>query len=393
MGMVLLGLEEMEVESAIHEEWDFPDEGSSKDITSLHPYPGRFIPAIPAHAISKYLGDSSGKHILDPFAGCGTTLVAGQISNHNVTGIDASPIACLLQRCYTKRVKPDSLELLSGLSDEFRGSSNEVEDVDVVVEHLGIPNLRHWFQDEAIIAIHDYTNKVNDIESKGARELSWLALSRVLVRVSNQQSDTQYRAIKSKYDGGDIRQIICKSIEKVSKVIQNRSVANGDNVATIIHGDSRRPGSFEGVKGVDLVVTSPPYPNAYEYWLYHKYRMYWLEMDPIWLRANEIGARPFYSGSGKKGADDYQGDMADVWRNLNEVCNIDATQVWIVGDSVIKGELVDTAQLVVDAAEGFDWVVADRKDRILPRNRSSFQGIGRQNREEVLVFKRGGLLK
>ena len=53
--MVLLGLEEMEVQSEIEEEWDFPKEGSSDDITALHPYPGRFIPAIPAHAISKYL--------------------------------------------------------------------------------------------------------------------------------------------------------------------------------------------------------------------------------------------------------------------------------------------------------------------------------------------------
>ena len=41
-------------------------------------------------------------------------------------------------------------------------------------------------------------------------------------------------------------------------------------------------------------MTSPPYPNAYEYWLYHKYRMYWLGMDPIAVRQQEIGARPHY---------------------------------------------------------------------------------------------------
>jgi site-specific DNA-methyltransferase (cytosine-N4-specific) len=28
--------------------------------------------------------------------------------------------------------------------------------------------------------------------------------------------------------------------------------------------------------------------------LYHKYRMYWLGMDPIAVREHEIGARPHY---------------------------------------------------------------------------------------------------
>ena len=41
---------------------------------------------------------------------------------------------------------------------------------------------------------------------------------------------------------------------------------------------------------VGLVITSPPYPNAYEYWLYHKYRMYWLGLDPIAVKKQEIGA-------------------------------------------------------------------------------------------------------
>ena len=49
-----------------------------------------------------------------------------------------------------------------------------------------------------------------------------------------------------------------------------------------------------GDEGFGRLVTSPPYPNAYEYWLYHKYRMYWLGFDPIPIRENEIGARPHY---------------------------------------------------------------------------------------------------
>ena len=53
--------------------WTFPDSSSNGHITSLHPYPARFIPIIPRILIENL----QVKHkitILDPFAGCGTTL-------------------------------------------------------------------------------------------------------------------------------------------------------------------------------------------------------------------------------------------------------------------------------------------------------------------------------
>jgi hypothetical protein len=378
----------MNIKSISTGEWDFPDEGSHLSITSLHPYPGRFIPAIPNHAISKYLGKTSGKHILDPFAGCGTTLVSGILNEHRVTGIDASPLAALLQRCYTMQLKSSTVPHLEELHEKFKHSSNSEEEFSTLGLRLAIPNLDHWFSEQAVRTVDSYLSIVNQIDPQNAREMAMLALSRVLVRLSNQQSDTQYRAIENEADENGIRQTICKSLTKIIQVIEKESDENGAFEATIIHGDSRMVDSFKSVSDVDLVITSPPYPNAYEYWLYHKYRMFWLGMDPIWLRANEIGVRPHYSGSGKKGPEDYRADMEAVWENLDNVCSIDATQVWIVGDSVIKGELVDTAKLIIESAAKFEWIIVERKERVLPRNRSSFQGIGRQNREEVLTFKR-----
>lgn len=378
----------MSIKSISTGEWDFPDEGSHLSITSLHPYPGRFIPAIPNHAISKYLGKTSGKHILDPFAGCGTTLVSGILNGHRVTGIDASPLAALLQRCYTMQLKSSTVPHLEELREKFKHTSNSEEEFSTLGMRLAIPNLDHWFSEQAVRTIDSYLSIVNQIDPQNAREMAMLALSRVLVRLSNQQSDTQYRAIENEADENGIRQTICNSLTKVIQAIEKESDENGAFEATIIHGDSRMADSFKSVSDVDLVITSPPYPNAYEYWLYHKYRMFWLGMDPIWLRTNEIGVRPHYSGSGKKGPEDYRADMEAVWENLDNVCSIDATQVWIVGDSVIKGELVDTAKLIIESAAKFEWIILERKERVLPRSRSSFQGIGRQNREEVLTFKR-----
>ena len=43
-------------------------------------------------------------------------------------------------------------------------------------------------------------------------------------------------------------------------------------------------------ESVDLVVTSPPYGNANDYHLYHRFRLFWLGADPRLLAAMEIGS-------------------------------------------------------------------------------------------------------
>ena len=84
------------------------------------------------------------------------------------------------------------------------------------------------------------------------------------------------------------------------------------NVLALDHAIIRQP--------VGLVVTSPPYPNAYEYWLYHKYRMWWLGFDPLAVKASEIGARAhFFKGSNSHTADDFKRQMTDIMGILERV--------------------------------------------------------------------------
>ena len=47
----------------------------------------------------------------------------------------------------------------------------------------------------------------------------------------------------------------------------------------------------------DLVVTSPPYPNAYSYHLYHRSRLIWLGYDPERFKKIEIGSHRKYSAN------------------------------------------------------------------------------------------------
>src|SRR5207247_8794998 len=106
---------------------------------------------------------------------------------------------------------------------------------------------------------------------------------------------------------------------------------------------------------IGLVVTSPPYPNAYEYWLYHKYRMYWLGMDPIAVREAEIGARPHYFKKNHQTEADFERQMSHCFRLLSQVMRIDAFACFVVGRSIIHGREIDNEALLERAAlpQGF----------------------------------------
>lgn len=71
-----------EIEST---DWDFMGENTQMHLHSLHPYPARMIPQIPARAIE--LWSKKGDRVLDPFAGCGTTLLEAVIRGRNAVGV------------------------------------------------------------------------------------------------------------------------------------------------------------------------------------------------------------------------------------------------------------------------------------------------------------------
>src|ERR1700716_2140703 len=60
----------------------------------LHPYHGKVIPQLVEVMPERYL--PAGGHVLDPFAGSGTTLVQALESGRDATGVELAAFNCLL---------------------------------------------------------------------------------------------------------------------------------------------------------------------------------------------------------------------------------------------------------------------------------------------------------
>src|SRR5438552_18873134 len=89
-------------------EQELPERERTKHVHRLHPYLGKFIPQLVEVLLARYV--RTGGHVLDPFAGSGTTLVQALESGLDATGVDVAAFNCLLMNVKTQAYNPFVLE-------------------------------------------------------------------------------------------------------------------------------------------------------------------------------------------------------------------------------------------------------------------------------------------
>lgn len=152
-----------------------------------------------------------------------------------------------------------------------------------------IINLDLWFEDFVVNELVIIKEEILKIEDDDLRDLCLVALSAIIVNVSNQDSDTRYVRVIKQLKHKDVLEKYMRQLKKIRKLMlwSYMEIKKGQTLVKVA--DSREMDIFPE-DSADLCVTSPPYPNAYDYHLYHKYRLFWLDMNPYHLRRNEIGA-------------------------------------------------------------------------------------------------------
>src|SRR3954470_6035777 len=105
-------------------EGELPERERTKHVHRLHPYLGKFIPQLVEVLLGRYF--APGQHVLDPFAGSGTTLVQALESGLDATGVDVAAFNCLLvdvkTRPYNLFTLEHELRDACGRLDRFEGT-------------------------------------------------------------------------------------------------------------------------------------------------------------------------------------------------------------------------------------------------------------------------------
>lgn len=373
-----------DVDLFLSADWDFP--ASPRRVGDVHPYPARFIPELPALALDCLRPNGP---VLDPFCGSGTTLVEAVRRGQQAIGVDLNPIACLMSRVKTTRWNPCDEAVVERHARALVAHSTS-GDIAVLKElALGIPRLDHWFEPWAQRLLAGAVAYVRQLDPGDPwRDRLALAVSASTVRIGNQESDTRYAAVSKSLGPIAALRILEDALRRITDWLRANASSIESCAAEVVESDARCIPQEDGVAAV--AVFSPPYPNAYEYWLYHKYRMYWLGFDPIEVRGCEIGARPFYSGSGTMTADDFGREMSEVFSQVHRLLRPGGAAIVVVGDSIIRGESIDNSDVLTGAADksGFDLLAS--RFRFIRKTSTSFnrQHSRARSGEHVLLFSR-----
>ena len=358
-------------------DWNFPNRIVHNDIEGLHPYPAKFITEIPG-ALLDILPVPPGTAVLDPFCGSGTTLVESQRHGVPCIGIDLNPIAGLIARVKTA-------PLPAGIEQAVEQSVERAR-------HIGsapipvIPNLDHWFKRPIQSALAACTATIDET-SPECHDILRLALSSIIVRVSNQDSDTRYAAVSKNVEPEDVFAGFAASAQRIIAALAARDYELAP--ATVIGADTLGATASDIGHPVGLVITSPPYPNAYEYWLYHKYRMWWLGFDPLAVKQREIGARAHFFKRNHHTPEHFMDQMTKVFDLLRSVIILGGFACFLIGRSKIHGRIIDNAAIMDEVANDAGFSTIFKVERSISPHRKSFNlSHAKIRRETLLIFHR-----
>ena len=275
-----------------------------------------------ARALIEQFSDP-GDLVLDPFCGSGTLLVEAMPIGRNMIGMDIDPVAAFVSRVKTMRISPvqlrksagkvlDAIEPYERSAEEYESLmfsdigdihlSNEADSNNVDIPH--IPNISHWFRNYVALDLAVIRREIDLLDvPKRHRDFLKLCFGSIIRNSSNADpvpisglEVTSYMLKKEK-EGRKInpfklfRMRLRRSLDDWEE-FQER-INGACTWAHIRHGDAARVRRYVR-KPVNVVITSPPYHNAVDYYRRHTLEMYWLNLvetqqDRLAIRSKYIG--------------------------------------------------------------------------------------------------------
>ena len=377
-------------------------------VHNYHPYAAKFIPQLPRYLIKKFTNPYD--VVLDPFCGSGTAIVEALLLERYGVGIEINPIGALVSKVKTTPLNEEQILSVTQFLKELEPIKNILlikyqnnnlfqyinnnninkneQNLPDLTDTLNFPNKLHWFKRDILDAILHIKHKIDNLDDKDVHDFLLVALSSIIVKVSNQESETRYAAIDKKVSIADVFTLFEDKVKDMTKRMQEFKSLLSEKVYAKIYWRDSRFIDFIPENSIDFIVTSPPYPNTYDYYLYHKLRMIILGFDYKDVQENEIGSRHKHSSKGED-IRTYIHSMKQCFQNFANILKPGHFFAIVVGDSVIRGEKYDGYDLIknITSSTGFEVIqhISYDLDSISRLFNKSFRIKGKK--EHIIILK------
>ncbi len=363
------------------QEWDFHDANTAEFLHTLHPYPAKFIPQIPRKAIETWT--EPGELVCDPFCGCGTTLLEASLLGRPSVGVDNNAVAVLVSKAKTALYTTSDLEASRKFASSLESRLASVKPKKELIPDN--PNFLYWFGTEVLQRLSAIKSLILE-ENEPLHTLLLAIFSSIIVRVSYQDSDTRYARITRVVNPSDVDKAFRTSISETISHMHEVVIPN--RAPVIIHQADSRSIPFIPSDSVSLIVTSPPYLNAYDYHKYHRQRLHWIDGDVSMARDLEIGKHDEFTRRGATPAK-YFRDMKECFLEWSRVLRCGGKCLVVVGDAIVNGQPVQVADTFIDLMQELGFLLTKHWIRELHATRRAFNvRNSRISHEHVLLVEK-----
>jgi len=369
--------------------WSFSDK-TRKDTAYIthgyHRYPAKFIPQIVSRLAEKYTNE--GDLIVDPFGGCGTTLVESKVMGRPSVGVDINPVAVLITKAKITPIDPRKIEKafailkakLDAYSKDTKVKAPEHERID------------YWFKHEEKRKLAFIFAEISKLKDQDIRDFFYCGFSNILKNCSIwlQKSNKPTRDLNKK--PSDPIPTFYKQIKmmmrgnarfyellKEKKYLAIPSQVHCTDARTIPVKDN----------SVSLIVTSPPYVTSYEYADLHQLTALWLEYtkDLSDFRKRFIGTsyhnkkdlilnselaekiRNELLKKDKKTAEEvstYFSEMNQVFTEMKRILKDGGKTCIVIGNTSLKGVEILNAEVFAEQLQNLGLKISDIIKREIP---------------------------
>ena len=324
-----------------------PEHVRTRHVHRLHPYHGKFIPQLVEVLLDRYF--EPGGHVLDPFAGSGTTLVQALESGLDATGSELAAFNCLLIRVKTARYDVDAL------STELRDVCTRIESLELgKVRAPREPYLRAWYSPQAAAELFAFRDLIAGYEHRDVLRVILSRAARSARRAAHFDLEAPREPQTGEYWCYKHRRM-CRPVESavgflrrytldtLTRIETFAAVRDDEREAHVLHADSR---SVAYEDEYDGVLTSPPYPGLIDYHEQHRYAYELLALDD--RRELELGAAE--EGTSRAAIESYRAGIAAALANAASALRPGAPVLVVVNDRRdLYPEILDRAGLRLEA--------------------------------------------
>lgn len=337
---------------------------------NIYSYHAKFNPEIPNKFIKKYSKEND--TVLDPFCGCGTTLLEGLKLKRNVIGVDLSPIGILCAKVKTYKYDFEKIDFYSKQILEVNPENIDIPD---------FPNREIWYSEDVLRDLGMLNFNIKSIQETEYRDLFYLILLSITNPCSRKRKTWNLGYIADNCLPDMDRKVNALNLykQRLKLLIKRKDFVDSENSVKCIESDIMEC----DLSNVDLVVTSPPYPFAVDFIRYHRLALYWMGKPVEELSTKEVGARN--KRNKKNCEEEFFNRMEEIYLHVMGMVKVNGYWCMTIGNTTRCHQKIDFVAWTIDLFTSNGWELVKENFRYLKQQTMAQKRI---KTESVLIFKK-----